>query len=316
MRRAGVLGINGRNALYTLRWNPRALLSAGGRQARDQAALRGRRASRCRGCSRPRTTTSSCGGLLGELERWDSFVLKPVRGAMGNGIVVVLGRRGDRFVRSGGREISREGFLYHAAGIISGLYSLAGHSDAAMVEERLEAHPALAGLCTDGVPDVRVIVYRGVPGDEHDAAPDAPVRGAARTSTRARSARASTSRRGRTHHAVVRGRTTRREPGQRRVGARRADPGLRPRARDRGARDRPDRPRLRRRRRGGRRAARPGDPRDERAPGPRDPARQPRGPAAPPRRGRRAARALAAAARSASQLGREIAERCRAREAA
>ena len=72
-------------------------------------------------------------------------MLKPARGAMGNGIVVVIGRRGDRFVRSGGREISREDFLYHAAGIISGLYSLAGPAaTSAMVEERLEAHPALA----------------------------------------------------------------------------------------------------------------------------------------------------------------------------
>jgi alpha-L-glutamate ligase-like protein len=32
-----------------------------------------------------------------------------------------------------------------------------------MVEERLETHPALASLRDDGVPDIRVIVYRGVP---------------------------------------------------------------------------------------------------------------------------------------------------------
>ena len=32
-----------------------------------------------------------------------------------------------------------------------------------MVEERLETHPALAPLRDDGVPDIRVIVYRGVP---------------------------------------------------------------------------------------------------------------------------------------------------------
>jgi alpha-L-glutamate ligase-like protein len=74
-----------------------------------------------------------------------------------------MGHRGAGFVRSGGRALSREGFVYHAAGIISGLYSLAGQSDVAMVEERLVAHPALAALCTEGVPDVRVIVYRGYP---------------------------------------------------------------------------------------------------------------------------------------------------------
>jgi alpha-L-glutamate ligase-like protein len=46
---------------------------------------------------------------------------------------------------------------------MSGLYSLAGHVDVAMVEECLEVHPSLAALVTEGVPDVRVIVYRGVP---------------------------------------------------------------------------------------------------------------------------------------------------------
>ena len=90
-------------------------------------------------------------------------MLKPVRGAMGNGIIVIGGRQGDDFVRSDGRILSRDEFRYQAAGIISGLYSLAGHADRAMVEERLEVHADLARIATRGVPDVRVIVYRGVP---------------------------------------------------------------------------------------------------------------------------------------------------------
>jgi len=80
---------------------------------------------------------------------------------MGNGILV-LEQREARLWR-GTRPCPREDFEYHAAGIISGLYSLAGHADEAMVEERLETHPTLAPLRDDGVPDIRVIVYRGVP---------------------------------------------------------------------------------------------------------------------------------------------------------
>jgi alpha-L-glutamate ligase-like protein len=90
-----------------------------------------------------------------------AVVLKPARGAMGNGILVLEQREG-RLWR-GARPYPREDFEYHAAGIISGLYSLAGHADEAMVEERLETHPTLAPLRDDGVPDIRVIVYRGVP---------------------------------------------------------------------------------------------------------------------------------------------------------
>jgi len=162
LRRAGVLGINGRNALYTLRWNPRRLYPT----VDDKLATK--RLCEDAGIPAPRLLAVAryhheLRRLVEELDEMDSFVLKPARGAMGNGIVVVVGHRGGRFVRSGGRELTREGLLYHAAGIISGLYSLAGHSDVAMVEERLEAHPALAALCTEGVADVRVIVYRGYP---------------------------------------------------------------------------------------------------------------------------------------------------------
>jgi alpha-L-glutamate ligase-like protein len=204
MRRAGVLGINGRNTLYTLRWNPRRFYPL----VDDKLATK--RLCAAKGIPVPRLLATAhhhfeLRRLLEELERYDSFVLKPVRGAMGNGIVVVLGRRGERFVRSGGREISREGFLYHAAGIISGLYSLAGHSDAAMVEERLEAHPALAGLCTDGVPDVRVIVYRGVPVMSMTRLPTRHSAGRANLHQGAIGAGIDLST-GRTHHAILRGR--------------------------------------------------------------------------------------------------------------
>jgi alpha-L-glutamate ligase-like protein len=80
---------------------------------------------------------------------------------MGNGILVIDVRDGK--MMRGRRVVSAEDFVYHAAGIISGLYSLAGHADAAMVEEKLVTHPEIAPLAEDGVPDLRVIVYRGIP---------------------------------------------------------------------------------------------------------------------------------------------------------
>src|SRR5690606_24353729 len=89
---------------------------------------------------------------------------KPARGAMGNGILVVKGRTDDgRFLRAGGRVIDETHLRYHAASIISGLYALGGQLDAAMVEELLAVHPEMAEISTDGVPDIRVIVYRGIP---------------------------------------------------------------------------------------------------------------------------------------------------------
>ncbi len=92
-----------------------------------------------------------------------SFVLKPAHGAMGNGILVIRERDGARFRLAGGRSLALDDLVYHAAGVISGLYALAGQTDAAIVEERLLVHPDFAAIASEGVPDVRVIVYRGVP---------------------------------------------------------------------------------------------------------------------------------------------------------
>jgi alpha-L-glutamate ligase-like protein len=150
-------------------------------------------------------------GLLPALAHRDSFVLKPARGAMGNGILVVVGRKGGRFLCAGGRECSHDEFVYHASGIISGLYSLAGHMDAAMVEERLQIHLSLVDLAPAGVPDIRVIVYRGI-----------PVMAMMRLPTRRSGGRANLHQgaigvgvdlvTGITHHAVVRGIPVRENP--------------------------------------------------------------------------------------------------------
>jgi len=90
-------------------------------------------------------------------------VIKPAHGAMGNGILVVRERKGDRFLRSGGGWLDRKALSYHSASIISGAYALGGQPDVAFAEERLEVHPELAAIAAEGVPDVRVVVYRGVP---------------------------------------------------------------------------------------------------------------------------------------------------------
>jgi alpha-L-glutamate ligase-like protein len=157
-----VLGINGRNADYTLRWNPRHCYP----NVDDK--LRTKELCRRAGIPTPQLLAVArhhfeLRKLGPELARLHDFVLKPAHGAMGNGILVVRGRDGDRFLAAGGRSLVLNDLLYHAAGMISGLYALAGQPDTAMVEERLVVHPEMAAIATDGVPDIRVVVYRGVP---------------------------------------------------------------------------------------------------------------------------------------------------------
>jgi alpha-L-glutamate ligase-like protein len=162
LRVQGVLGINGRNSEYTLRWNPRHYYP----NVDDK--LRTKDLCRRAGIPTPELLAVArhhfeLRKLGPQLMRLHDFVLKPAHGAMGNGILVVRGRDGDRFVTAGGRKLVLGDLLYHAAGIISGLYALGGQPDFAMVEERLVVHAEMAAIATDGVPDIRVVVYRGVP---------------------------------------------------------------------------------------------------------------------------------------------------------
>ncbi len=156
----GVLGINRRNAVYTLGRNPRHLYPL----VDDKLATK----RLCREAKIPvpellgvARTHREAQRLVEQVRAFDSFVVKPARGAMGNGILVLEWREGELY--RGPRPFAEADLTYHAAGIVSGLYSLAGHMDVAMVEERLMIHPAFGALVVDGVPDVRVIVYRGVP---------------------------------------------------------------------------------------------------------------------------------------------------------
>jgi alpha-L-glutamate ligase-like protein len=162
LRAAGILGINRRNAGYTLKWNRRSHYPL------VDNKLETKRICVQAGIPVPRLLASAhhhfeINGMLASLAEHASFVLKPVHGAMGNGIIVILRRENERYVRSGGRPITPAALAYHAAGIISGLYALGGQTDVAMIEERLEIHPAIANLVAEGVPDIRVVVYRGIP---------------------------------------------------------------------------------------------------------------------------------------------------------
>jgi len=162
LREHGVLGINRRNAEYSLRWNPRAKYPTVDDKllTKELCARAGIPVPKLLAVARHHFELRDLRDALRGLE---SFVLKPARGAMGNGIVVVRGRDGERFRTAGGRLLTIDDLAYHAAGIISGLYALAGQSDVALVEERLEVHPAFAEVSTEGVPDVRIVVFRGVP---------------------------------------------------------------------------------------------------------------------------------------------------------
>ncbi len=133
------------------------------------------------------------------------FVVKPARGAGGGGVLVIVGREGGTFVKASGERVALAALADHCAEILGGAYARRQHSDDVMIEYRVRAEAVLGGLSYRGVPDVRVLVFRGV-----------PVQAMVRLPTRASDGRANLHMggmgvgvdlvRGVTVHAVLRGR--------------------------------------------------------------------------------------------------------------
>ena len=93
----------------------------------------------------------------------EKFVIKPSKGSGGKGILVIVGRDGEDFVKSSGKTVTFNEISRHINNILSGLFSLGGRTDVAMIESMVQFADVFEGFSYEGVPDVRVIVYKGFP---------------------------------------------------------------------------------------------------------------------------------------------------------
>jgi alpha-L-glutamate ligase-like protein len=101
--------------------------------------------------------------LHAKIRERDQFVVKPAHGSGGDGILVITGRRGEKYRRSNGAFISREEFDHHISNMLSGLFSLGGQPDHVLVEYCVQFDPIFDNVSYKGVPDIRIIVFLGYP---------------------------------------------------------------------------------------------------------------------------------------------------------
>jgi alpha-L-glutamate ligase-like protein len=162
LHRKGVMGMNRRNYDYVMRWNPRKLYPLVDDKLRTKVlcASAGVPIPELIGAIRHHYEVRNLPTIIGDV---DSFVVKPACGSQGNGILVIRGRREEGYLRSNGEVLDDDDIAYHASEILSGQFSLGGQADAVVVEECLQVHPDLAAVASGGVPDLRLLVYRGVP---------------------------------------------------------------------------------------------------------------------------------------------------------
>ncbi len=162
LRELGILGMNQRNVACILDHNPRACFPV----VDDKMRLD--RLVRTLGVPTPPVYAEvSCYAELKRLPQLlaglEDFVIKPNRGSAGRGVLVVTGRAGDAWIRHNGENLSVAALRQHLSDILSGMYSLGGRPDTAIVQYRVRLHADFAAISYKGIPDVRVIVYRNEP---------------------------------------------------------------------------------------------------------------------------------------------------------
>ncbi len=97
------------------------------------------------------------------LASYEKFVIKPAQGSAGKGILVIVKREGDTFFKANGQSLELTDIHRDISNILSGLYSLGGKPDVAMIEQLVEFDPIFERYSYEGVPDIRVIIYKGYP---------------------------------------------------------------------------------------------------------------------------------------------------------
>ncbi len=164
LHRNGVLGLNARNCEYIMRYNPRRLYPL----VDDKLATK-------RLALDANVPVPELYGVIGSYRETRNlprivathreFVVKPAHGSGGDGILVVSARVRDKDIYRlvDGTVLAEDDMAHHLSNILSGQYSLGGLRDVALVEYCVKFDATFAEHAFRGVPDIRVIVFRGYP---------------------------------------------------------------------------------------------------------------------------------------------------------
>lgn len=162
LRELGVVGMNDRNINLVAARNPRHLYPLVDNKLRTKllAAEKGLATPKLIGAIRAQHDLKN---LAECLAAHDGFAVKPAKGSGGKGILVIAARREELFIKANGLELTIDEVRRHVSNVLSGLFSLGGTPDVAIIEELIIPDAVYKDLSVEGVPDIRVIVYRGFP---------------------------------------------------------------------------------------------------------------------------------------------------------
>ena len=164
MAHDGVVGMNQRDISYISRYNKRSLypLVDNKLMTKHIAVEHKVNTPKLIGAIRNQHDIQNLLQILGNASE---FCIKPAQGSGGKGILVIKDRNieNGHFIKSSGEEMNMHDVSRHLTNILAGLFSLGGRQDIALIEELIHFDNVFSGFSYDGVPDTRVIVFKGFP---------------------------------------------------------------------------------------------------------------------------------------------------------
>ncbi len=162
LSRAGILGMNSRNHSYISRYNPRRLYPLVDDKLKTKriAMAAGVAVPELIGIIRAQHEVSRIAAMVSD---WPGFCIKPARGSGGRGIVVIDHHAEGVYFKPNGKTENAQDLQRHISNILAGLYSLGGKPDTVIVENLIHFDDVFAGYTFEGVPDTRVIIFKGFP---------------------------------------------------------------------------------------------------------------------------------------------------------
>lgn len=163
LREKGIMGMNRRNAEFIMPYNKRSNypLVDDKRATKRLAIAHGIPVPKLYGSIELEKQTHDFEQIVGDHRQ---FVIKPANGSGGNGIMVIAGKNPTGLYRKSNEAlINREEIQHHLSNILSGMHSLGGAADCAIIEYRVQFDKVFQNISYRGVPDIRTIVFRGIP---------------------------------------------------------------------------------------------------------------------------------------------------------
>lgn len=163
LARAGIMGMNARNCNYVGCYNKRSQypIVDNKERTKELAIAHGVRTPELLGIVRSHADINAIASVLGNHVE---FCIKPAHGSGGKGILVIKGRAEDgSYIKTSGATVSEHDLKRHLTNIVAGLFSLGGKQDVALIEELIQFDMRFADYSYQGLPDTRVIIFKGFP---------------------------------------------------------------------------------------------------------------------------------------------------------